>query len=482
MEKQTWFEKYKASVFSVGIMLLLLVAAVVCHLFGWKDAPFQFLAACLGAGVTVIITNLLLVEQTKQQAALQDKQIHAQEELQNQAKRMELRQIKETEQYKTKLLIYQEFLQKLFDAVKDFQLSDDEKLQLQFQTAFIAMHTKDEHVNKISKYTAAIVKGLCSEKKDNRTAYNVKELQEQLFNIVRCFQEELYDELQNNDELRAGAATEFANIFDSFESFGNDESLRISSDLNQGSNEDDLLIWNKLCERWNPEWNVVRVNEDGFRLERNEKCGAIEIGFWEGHYYIQAEYGGFVDFAKTMKRKYGGRRSYGTWWRHINDNGFYEIKQGEFLKKFNQNKSIQSIVSDWVDILVSDIDTFTPFANWWNKVKEKGTIDKYAQHWRFWIWAEESTNKFERFVCDYENEEYGNPFVDTYYDDNRIVFVLWNRSEDKDKFKKLIDKLNVSGTLKTIERDRRIIKTLPLASSDEEVAQCIEELIERINL
>ena len=58
-QKQKWTETYRASIISVLMMLFLLVAAVICRLFGWKDAPFQFLAACLGAGVTVIITNLL---------------------------------------------------------------------------------------------------------------------------------------------------------------------------------------------------------------------------------------------------------------------------------------------------------------------------------------------------------------------------------------------------------------------------------------
>ena len=109
---QKWVTTYRASIISVFVMILLLIAAVICHLFGWKDAPFQFLAACLGAGVTVIITNLLLTEQTRQQELLQSRQNEAQKKLQDIAKTQELVQIMETKRYEEKLRIYQDFLKR----------------------------------------------------------------------------------------------------------------------------------------------------------------------------------------------------------------------------------------------------------------------------------------------------------------------------------------------------------------------------------
>ena len=245
--------------------------------------------------------------------------------------------------------------------------------------------------------------------------------------------------------------------------------------------DDELPIWKDSINKGN--WQIIRKDADGFRLERKEKQGAIEIGFWEDHYYIQAEYGGFVDFAKTMKRKYGGRRSYGTWWRHINETGIYELKQGEFLEKFNQNESIQKTVSNWIDILISEIDSFTPFANWWNTLNENGIIEKYAQNWCFWIWAEESTYCFERFVCDYVNEEYGNPFIDAFCTDDKIVFVLYNREDNEEKLEKLVKDHKIES-LKTIKEDyqvRHVVKELPLCSSEKEIAKCLENLIELID-
>ena len=120
-KKQKWTETYRASIISVLMMLLLLVAAVLCHLFGWKDAPFQFLAACLGAGVTVIITNLLLVEQTKQQQKLQNEQNEAEDERRNREKQnKENIQIRES-----KIDAYNKFLGELYSSLTTGELNED---------------------------------------------------------------------------------------------------------------------------------------------------------------------------------------------------------------------------------------------------------------------------------------------------------------------------------------------------------------------
>lgn len=120
-KKQKWTETYRASIISVLMMLFLLVAAVICHLFGWKDAPFQFLAACLGAGVTVIITNLLLVEQTKQQQELQKEQNEAEDERRNREKEAkENIQIRES-----KIDAYNKFLGELYSSLTTGELNED---------------------------------------------------------------------------------------------------------------------------------------------------------------------------------------------------------------------------------------------------------------------------------------------------------------------------------------------------------------------
>ena len=445
----------------IGLVIILAILTICYFVFHvpaiWPQLLAIIVSAFLGAGATAWVTNTLL---KNQQSAEEEKE-------------------KNVKVYEEKLRIYQNYLQRLCDAVKDHQLSDEEKIKLQFLTAYTAMHSEDAHIYKISKSTSEILKCLCDRGNKGKDSSEVSEkLQNELFDIVNCFQEELYPVRNRDDEFRKKAAIVFAETFSSFESDNNTSPLTISTTINK-TVVDDLPIGmdQTLIEKW----NVVRKDEDGFRLERKgDGPGAIEIGFWEDHYYIQAEYDGFTDFAKTLKRKYGGRRSYGTWWRHIIDGGIYEIQQGEFLEKYYKNEAMQKAVIEWVNVLISDINSFTPFANWWNALNENGIIEKYAQNWSFWIWAEESTGCFERLVCDNVNEEYGNPFIDAYCADDKIVCVLYNREDNKDKLEKLITDRKLLP-IKKVEEDRLVVIELPINSSEKELAKSLENLIEKID-
>lgn len=127
-------KKYKASIISVIMMIILLCAAVFCHLYIWKDAPFQFLAACLGAGVTVIITNLLLVEQTNQRAVLQNQQAENQRKLQQEVEEANEKRNKELQLRESKIKAYSDFISGMYAILskpsKDIDNSDLERIRM----------------------------------------------------------------------------------------------------------------------------------------------------------------------------------------------------------------------------------------------------------------------------------------------------------------------------------------------------------------
>lgn len=481
-----WIRENFSILISLALVVVMLFTVVSpLGLFTTHDAPFQLLAACLGAIVTVLITSLLLKSQAKQQQELQTSQNEAQTKLQEQMAKNELIRERETKIYEEKLHIYKEYLEKLCVAVKDRQLSNEEKIQLQFQTAYITMHTKDPHVKIISNSTSKILKLLCSKSSSTvRSKIIAEELQIQLFTLVRCFEEELYGESkEKNDNLRKEAAKIYAEAFDSFESEENDVLATPISIPNEANFEELASQLKELCSNWNDDW-LMKMQGDGFRMQREGKIGAIEVGFWEGHYYIQAEYEGFSDFAKALKRKYGGRRSYGTWWCHITENGFYAIKQGEMLANLTQNESMQKTMSNWIDILIKDIDSFEQYANWWQALKSEGTIDNYSK-WNYWIWADEDTNEFMCLVCDFDNAEFGWPFLDTYKieEENRIVIVLWNREDKEEYTSKLLDRLKGEiSSSENIEGNRRVLCSMPIIdSNDQLVAKEINRIIGCIN-
>lgn len=337
-------EMYKASYISVLIMFLLLVVAVICRLVGLIEASLQFWAACLGAGVTVVITNLLLVSQTKQQ-----------EKLQEEATRQELDQIKKTKQYEEKLRIYQNYLLALSKAIEDRDLGEKEKITMQFRTAILAMHTNPENIVGISEHFKAVFECLCKEKKEGKE-YDAKELQRHLFGIIKIYREELYpDHIDQQNQCKYEEACE---IFgDAFDGMDNGE-MGKKQQNRPGVPDDD---WEVSKSRWKEKQWELEEDIDWIRLYRkdangNARVGEIHFGFDEGHYYILAKYGNNTDFAKALKWDNGGRRSYGTWWVYLDEKPICDMKEGEFGLVSEQSENVRKILVSWFDYLMDEIE------------------------------------------------------------------------------------------------------------------------------
>lgn len=178
-------KKYKASIISIVMMVILLILAVLCHLFLWKDAPFQFLAACLGAGVTVIITNLLLVEQDdrkqkqhedererddkrrederkreeerKEKEKKQDQEFETlksdiQRKHQDDLEKFKQEQQKEQERFIAKLKVYSDFVSKMYEALSDNHVEKEEMISLRTELfGKVSFYAQEEVFEKISQ-------------------------------------------------------------------------------------------------------------------------------------------------------------------------------------------------------------------------------------------------------------------------------------------------------------------------------------------
>ena len=70
--------------------------------------------------------------------------------------------------------------------------------------------------------------------------------------------------------------------------------------------------------------------------------GTIQLGFHEGHYYIQASYLGDADFSKPLKWEKGGKRSKGVWWQYLPE-PYFNISEGGFLEQFNNNQELTTV-------------------------------------------------------------------------------------------------------------------------------------------
>ena len=186
------------------IFLAIILSASIMGVFKGNEPYQQLIAAMLSVAATGVITALLLFFQRKQQEELNEKQRSFQEETNRQQrayqekltseqrtfeaeqKEKEKIRLQETKVFEEKLKIYKEFLQKLFDVVKDMKIEKEEEIMLEFQVASIAMHTNSDSIVKISDKVASIIVSI-KEGMDNG-----EERLRKLFEIADIFYFELY--------------------------------------------------------------------------------------------------------------------------------------------------------------------------------------------------------------------------------------------------------------------------------------------------
>jgi hypothetical protein len=193
------------------LFLTIILSASYMGVFKGFEPYQQLIAAMLSVAATGVITALLLIFQRRQQEELNEKQrifeeesTQAQREFQikmsvNQQefeakqKDKEKERLKDTKIFEERLRIYQEFLRKLCDVVKDQKITPEEEIELQFQVSYIAMHTSSKTISSISEQVSDIVVNL---KQGTPDANNMLM---QLFSIADSFYEELYKEKNEFD-------------------------------------------------------------------------------------------------------------------------------------------------------------------------------------------------------------------------------------------------------------------------------------------
>ena len=173
---------------SIALGLLACIIAVTFRLFSEADLWYQMFSAILGVIITVIITNLLLNSQS----------------------RSDIERERDSEVFREKLRIYQEFLQALYDVLKEEAVTPEEVMRLQFQTSYIAMHTSSKNIREVSQCVSSIVRmySQCPGEDGRKVLQDEKLLLRNLFDIVEVFRRELYSEHPNFNKADISAAIE----------------------------------------------------------------------------------------------------------------------------------------------------------------------------------------------------------------------------------------------------------------------------------
>lgn len=186
------------------LFLTIILSASYMGVFKGFEPYQQLISAMLSVAATGVITALLLIFQRRQQEELNEKQRKFEEEstqvqrefqikmsvnqqeFEAKQKEKEKERLLETKIFEERLRIYQEFLRKLCDVVKDQKITPEEEIELQFQVSYIAMHTSSKTISSISEQVCDIVVNM------KQGVQDANNMLMQLFSIADCFYEELY--------------------------------------------------------------------------------------------------------------------------------------------------------------------------------------------------------------------------------------------------------------------------------------------------
>lgn len=152
-----------------AVLTLLCIFLFLAFFFeAWPITAFlgEVFSSLSGAAIVAIITLLLLDGQAKSENEIQQN----------------------TAIFRKKLEIYQEFLKSLNMVVVNKNLTDNDKIDLQFQVAYISIHTDSKRLRIISEQVNSIIRKLELDNPISENIYN------ELYRLSLEFHNELYSD------------------------------------------------------------------------------------------------------------------------------------------------------------------------------------------------------------------------------------------------------------------------------------------------
>lgn len=428
----------------VGCMLLVMVCALI--VFTYQDFPARLMAAILGVVITATITVVLLDGQSKkEQMAKRDSKV-----------------------FEEKLRIYQKFLETLYNAVKNGELTESEKLDLQYQTSLVAMLCSPENIQTLSEAVKKVISAVCG--RDAKSSPNKKILLQTLFDVVQALRKDLNPDgakdVLFSDGIKEKTVENFNDAYNTAKE-GNDEEkedkqhimvdLNVLSDINTvlkagnmefvtttKSNEHpnkvyDTTLWDAAVKKWGDKgWEVKALENEEYPLEitrGNDYPGRIDMGFYHDHYYIQAQYANDYIFSKCLKSEIGGFKTKDMWYEY--PKASYNFSKGEFIDGFKSSTELQKEIISRVDYLLDVIEKNYRITQWKSAVGEPNGWSLYVWHW-------------STLACESQSGDNGTIYMDTMPNTDggeSTVIRIGNRANDVKLLKQTLSNLNVSTNI-----------------------------------
>lgn len=489
-------ENKKFFTYTLIAACLICLVAVYFRVFTDMELPGRIMAAILGVVITASITQLLLEGQTEKELRLREEQANKQRESDEKQKEWQEEQARKAEEWRLKhdrsntvfgekIKIYQKFLDVLYNAVKDGELTEFEKLELQYQTSLVAMHCEPDNIQKLSEAVKQVISVVCEPNKQRSPNDNT--LLKTLFEVVEALRKDLYD--KDFKPFPAGVKEQTISNFNTAynkakDGVGEDKidekrylsvDLKALPDINLVLKSDqiglltetdkikavgeykvyDTSIWDNAVKDWQDKgWIVRSMESEDCPLQITRKdgnLGMIDMGFYDNHYFIQARYEGDWNFSKCLKWDNGGRRQREMWWEYPTLS--MDVPKGGFIDKFKSSPELQQQIIKRVEYL-QDIILKTHRTHLW--MQEVGE----PKNWNLFTWY------WTTLACESQSEEKGKIYMDTLPVDGKdaVAIQLGNRANSIEQLKDILTHMGLSDRLGEIQEDGCFITLEEVAS------------------
>ena len=466
--------------------ILVVVAcffAVYLKLFTGKELWYEMFAAVLGVIITAVITMILLRGQSDD----------------------DVERERAAKIFEEKLRIYQDFLHTLCDVIKDHSLSDEEKIRLEFQTSYVAMHCESKYIATASNAVKELIEYCCPDEDSGSLARKDKSgspdpLLDNLFRIVEAFRKDLYgDDFMFDDKHKQDTLENFSNAYRNAkggDDSGGQEQKRITVDLNVLSNhvqgvvaatenkpveqydeprantaEEDTSLWDAAVKKWESEgWHVEGLSDqcDWLKMTNvNGNPGIVYVGPFNGHYHIKAIYGRDGDFSKPLKWEKGRHRNSGQWWQYLAE-PYKDIAQGKFSATLKSVKELQKYTIDNVEQLKDILNRHHRTAMW------KDAVGAH-ENWDIFIWY------WDMLACQLYSNGERTLYMDVTEDghNGNVLLQFANRKDDENMLKSALRRMGCQDKEKNAN-GYVVLETVPSTDADA-VAERVKYWIGRIS-
>ena len=454
----------------LGIGIVVALVAICFFVFHFPDFWAQLLAiiasAFLGAGATAWLTNMLLENQQKTE---EEKE-------------------KNIKVYEEKLRIYQEFLHCLYEVINDGEVTKEEALRLEFQTSYITMHTKSEHIKEIAEQIKDIIESL-NEKGNPNEKTNAAEkesrgndrLMNSLFTIVEQFRRELYPvedpvEVSSMDDNTKKAIRAFSSIMDAVDVKGEETNTEQTIDTPADLNDVLEKFTNDLIERVNANkdiWNVEKGElKDGiyvnYSWKDNEEGVRVLLDYEKNgdqYFQIHLDYHDTHEAYKHMKWRFGGRQNKWGWWKYL-DTSIRNLKDTREIREHNW-EGLANLLSDKFKALLTYVESFERLHREIYQRAPRDKADISICYEKCVAFKYDKTLGEEKLFIDVELNE-----------DGSYTIVVANRDNNTDLLLKRLNSIGFNVTNKNLRKDKRYEAFTGISA--DEVIKKIKEINEKI--